>query len=139
MSPADVSIINIGPLAGRIAAFEHGKVYAVMIGEPGATQLLKRYPNTTVLADTRTAQGVRQAFGLDVYPAMSLVASAQWLGNNPDKARRLANAIKNTLRWMHERTPEKIAERVPASMKGEDPGLYLELSGQCCHSTHVME
>ena len=97
-----------------------------ILGEPGLSLLLKRHPGLILLADTRTPKGVHAFFGSDMYPATALFATSRWLRDSPDTARRLARAIRRTLGWMQDRTAEQIADRVPASMKGEEPGLYVE-------------
>ena len=72
-----VSITAIGSAATAIAAIEHGKVDAGMMADPAFTLVVKRNAGVRVLADLRTAAGVKQAFGTDTYPASMLYAQAE--------------------------------------------------------------
>jgi NitT/TauT family transport system substrate-binding protein len=122
----DIVPVGIAGNAARVAALEAGKVDAAILGEPGLSLLIKRHPGVILLGDTRTAEGVHAFFGSDTYPGTALFATSRWLRDNPDTARRLARAIRRTLRWMQDRTPEQIADRVPAAIKGNEPGLYVQ-------------
>jgi NitT/TauT family transport system substrate-binding protein len=37
----------------------------------------------------------------------------------------MTNAIVNTLKWIHSRTPEEIADKMPAEYVGKDKALYV--------------
>jgi NitT/TauT family transport system substrate-binding protein len=121
-----VSVTAIGTAATAVAAVEYGKVDAAVMTEPAYTIMSRRNPNVRVLADLRRQQGVKEAFGTDTYPAAVLYSNAEWIRDNPDTARRLARAIKRTLSWMQEHTPQEIADKMPAEFRGEDPTLYVE-------------
>ena len=121
-----VSITAIGSAATAIAAIEHGKVDAGMVADPAFTLIRKRNPSVRVLADLRTAAGVKEAFGTESYPASVLYAPGDWIRDHRDVAQRLARAITRTLEWMHAHTPEEIAAKTPKSLRGEDDALYVE-------------
>ena len=121
-----VSITAIGSAATAIAAIEHGKVDAGMMADPAFTLVAKRNAGVRVLADLRTAAGVKQAFGTDTYPASVLYAQAEWIRVNHDIAAKLARAITRTLQWMQAHTPQEIADRTPKALRGEDDALYVE-------------
>ncbi|MGH9719787.1 MAG: hypothetical protein ACRD8O_06210 [Bryobacteraceae bacterium] len=55
-----------------------------------------------------------------------LYSTAQWIDRNPGIARRLARAIRRTLRWMLEHTPEEIAAALPAEFRTGDPAVYID-------------
>ena len=124
--PDAVSITAIGSAATAIAAIEHGKVDAGMIADPAYTLVARRNPTSRVLADLRTAAGVKDALDADSYPASVLYAPADWIRDHRDAAQRLARAITRTLAWMHAHTAEEIAAKTPKSFRGEDDGLYVE-------------
>ena len=125
VAPESVSVTAIGSAATAIAAIEHGKVDAGMMADPSFTLVAKRNPGVRVLADLRTAEGVKQAFGTHTYPASVLYAQADWIRANRDTAGKLARAITRTLAWMQTHTPQEIADRTPKSLRGEDDALYV--------------
>jgi NitT/TauT family transport system substrate-binding protein len=121
-----VSVTSIGTAATAIAAMEYGKVDAAVMADPSFTMVAKRNPGVRVLADLRTPEGVKQAFGTDSYPASVLYSSSEWVQANRDTAARLARAIVRTLEWMQTRTPEEIAAKAPKAFRGDDDALYVE-------------
>ncbi|HMF94184.1 MAG TPA: ABC transporter substrate-binding protein [Vicinamibacterales bacterium] len=120
-----VSITAIGSAATAVAAIEHGKVDAGMMADPAFTLVVKRNAGVRVLADLRTAAGVKQAFGTDTYPASVLYAQTGWIRANRGTTAKLARAITRTLRWMQTHSPQEIADRTPKTFRGEDDGLYV--------------
>ncbi len=54
---AQVSIVGIGLGAPAIAAFEHGQIDAGVLTGNSITAIERRFPQLTVLADTRTPKG----------------------------------------------------------------------------------
>jgi len=121
-----VSITAIGNAATAIAAIEHGKVDAGMMADPSFTLVVRRNPGVRVLADLRTATGVKEAFGTDTYPASVLYSQAEWIRAHHDRAAKLARAIAKTLQWMQTHSPQEIADHTPKSFRGEDDALYVE-------------
>src|SRR5436190_15234025 len=91
--PADSrSITSIGSAATAIAAMEHGTVAAGMMADPAFTLLTRRNGDVRVLADLRTGQGVREAFGTSSYPGAVIYASGDWINAHHDTAARVAHA-----------------------------------------------
>jgi NitT/TauT family transport system substrate-binding protein len=121
-----VSVTAIGTAATAVAAMEHGKVDAGVMADPSFTMVARRNPGLRVLADLRTGEGVKQAFGTDTYPASVLYASADWVDANRDTAARLARAIVRTLRWMQTHSPAEIAAKTPSAFRAGDDALYVE-------------
>ena len=125
--PADtVSVTAIGSAATAVAAVERGKVDAGWMADPAFTLLKRRSPHVRVLADLRTAEGVKAAFGTTTYPAAVLYTNRQWFGDNRETCARLARAIARTLDWMQTHSAEEIAGRTPKSLRGDDDALYVE-------------
>jgi len=121
-----VSITAIGSAATAIAALEHGKVDVAMVADPAFTLVQRRNPGVRVLADLRTAAGVKAALGAQAYPASVLYAKGDWIRANRDTTARLARAITRTLSWMQAHTPQEIADKTPKTFRGEDDALYVE-------------
>jgi NitT/TauT family transport system substrate-binding protein len=80
-----------------------------------------------ILADTRTAEGVRAVFGVESYPSAVLYSKAEWVEKNRETAKQLASAITKTLSWMRSHTPEEIREKMPASFRTEDAQTDVEV------------
>jgi len=123
VQPADVSVAAVGMSAGAIAAMERGKVNAAVMAEPAISMLSRRTGMLHILADTRSADGVKKIFGSEHYPAAVFYSTEDWLRKNPETAAALARAIQNTLRDLHA-NPQLAATKMPAAFQGEEPGLY---------------
>jgi NitT/TauT family transport system substrate-binding protein len=122
----EVSITPVGSAATAIAAIEHGKVDAAMVADPAFTLIATRNPAVRVLADLRTAAGVKEAFGADTYPSSVLYSKGEWIRANRDTTSKLARAILRTLQWMHAHSPQEIADKTPKTFRGEDEALYVD-------------
>ena len=121
-----VSVTSIGTAATAVAAMEYGKVDAAVMADPSFTILARRQPTVRVLADMRTAAGVKEAFGTDTYPGSVLYSSGDWIRANRDTAARLARVIARTLGWMQTHSPQEIAEKTPKAFRGDDDAMYVE-------------
>jgi NitT/TauT family transport system substrate-binding protein len=121
-----VSVTSIGTAATAVAAMEHGKVDAAVMADPSFTLVARRNPAVRVLADMRTAEGVKEAFATDIYPASVLYTTGDWLRANRGSAERLATAITRTLVWMQTHSPQEIAAKMPQTFRGEDETLYVD-------------
>jgi NitT/TauT family transport system substrate-binding protein len=126
LSPGDISTTGIGGSSTAAAAVERGKVDAAVMTEPALTQVRKRNPDLRILADMRNAAGVREVFGSETYPASVLYSTTEWIERNRETAGGLARAIRRTLEWMQQHSPEQIAEKMPAAYRGEDAAIYVE-------------
>lgn len=137
----------VGLGASAEAAIERGHVDAAVLTGSAITVLQRRFPKLTVLADTRTAEGVRMLLGNDVYPAYGLLATADWLQKNPTTARDVASAVNKATAWMREHSPKEIRARMPARYRSADAEADLEalraaipmLSSDGTISTHSAE
>ena len=121
-----VSITAIGTAATAVAAIERGKVDVGMMTDPSFTLVARRNSGVRVLADLRTAAGVKEAFGTSTYPGAVLYSKGDWIRANRDTTERLALAITRTLAWMQTHTPQEIADKTPKMFRGEDDALYVE-------------
>jgi NitT/TauT family transport system substrate-binding protein len=120
LKPTDISAASIGMSATAIAAVSHGKVDAAIMTDPALEVARKQNPALRILADTRTADGVREVFGVDSYLSAVLYSKPQWLAGHGDEARRLARAILRTLDWMRAHTVEEIRQKMPGAFRTED-------------------
>ncbi|MGE3190438.1 MAG: ABC transporter substrate-binding protein, partial [Vicinamibacterales bacterium] len=126
MAQDDVSIYSIGTGATSVAAMTRGAVDAGVIGDLVLIPLLAAKPDLAILADTRTAEGIRETFGVSAYPGSVLYATADWLGTHEDAARRVAAAMQASLRWALSHTPAEVRDRLAAVYPGQDPAMLLE-------------
>ncbi|HEV3141041.1 MAG TPA: ABC transporter substrate-binding protein, partial [Vicinamibacterales bacterium] len=125
--PVDsVSVTSIGSAATAIAAMEHGTVAAGMMADPAFTMLAKRNAGVRVLADLRTSDGIRDAFGTSSYPGAVIYANADWIAAHHETALRVARAIVKTLRWMQSHSAAEIAAKSPKEFRGDDDAMYGE-------------
>jgi NitT/TauT family transport system substrate-binding protein len=123
----DVSNASIGMSATAVGAVTHNKVDAAVMTDPALAIVRKQMPGLHILADTRTAEGVRSVFGVESYPSAVLYSKAEWIEKNRDTARVIAGAITKTLSWMRSHTPEEIREKMPASFRTEDAANDVEV------------
>ena len=110
--------------ATAIAALEHGQVDAAVLFGSAITEA--QGPSLTILADSRTPDGLRAFFGVDDYPASCLIARGEWLRANPDAARRIARAVVRSLAWIRDHTAEQILAQIPAEFQVGNPAAELE-------------
>jgi NitT/TauT family transport system substrate-binding protein len=94
----DVNLSSIGLGALSIAAFVQGRTDAAVLAGSAITTVKRRFPSVHVLADSRTAEGVREIYGMDIYPAHDLLAQTDWLRRNPEAARKLTAAVLKAMR-----------------------------------------
>jgi len=127
MKPDDVSNASIGMSATAVGAVTHNKVDAAVMTDPALAIVRKQMPGLHILADTRTAEGVRSVFGVDSYPSAVLYSKAEWVEKNRETAKQLAGAMVRTLSWMRSHTPEEIREKMPASFRTEDVVTDVEV------------
>jgi NitT/TauT family transport system substrate-binding protein len=127
LKPEDVSNASIGMSATAVGAVTHNKVDAAIMTDPALAIVRKQMPGLHILADTRTAEGVRSVFGVESYPSAVLYSKTEWVEKNRETAKLLAGAITRTLAWMRTHTAEEIREKMPASFRTEDAATDLEV------------
>jgi len=114
VNSSEVSTATVGMGATAMAALERGQVDAAVLFGSAITAYLARKPDAVVLADTRTAEGLRAAFQVDDYPASCLLARREWLDANRGSAARMARAVRRSLAWIREHSAEDVLARVPS-------------------------
>ncbi|HZZ49515.1 MAG TPA: ABC transporter substrate-binding protein [Pseudonocardia sp.] len=120
---SDFTPVKVGAGQTFIAALNQGGIDAGMTTDPTVAQLVQTGQGR-VLYDLRTEQGTRDALG-GLYPATALYMSCSIVDRYPDVARRLAAAMVETLRWIHQHNPEQIADAMPAGYAGGDRAQYV--------------
>jgi NitT/TauT family transport system substrate-binding protein len=120
VNPSEVSTSTVGMGPTAMAALEHGQVDAAVLFGSAITALLARKPDMVILADTRTAEGLRASFGVDDYPASCLLARREWLDSNRDTAKKMARAVLRSMAWIREHSAEEVLARVPAEVRAGD-------------------
>ena len=126
MKPEDVSVASIGMSATAIAAITHAKVDAAIMTDPALEIVRRQIPSLKILADTRTAEGVRQVFGVDQYPSAVLYSTPPWLAAHGSEARKLARAGLRTMDWLRTHSPQEIRARMPAQFRTANESADLE-------------
>lgn len=126
LSQDAASVQAIGADATAVAAMEKGQVDAAVMADPALSQLEERAGELAILADTRTEEGVKEAYGTTTYPAAVLYAKQSWIDENQDTTAALAASITCALDFIHENSPEDIAAEMPPKFAGENPDLYVK-------------
>lgn len=108
LKPEEVSAIGIGTAGTSVAAVEHTQVDAAVLVNNAYPVLKRRYPEMTVLADTRSPERLRQCLGVDSFPSGLLVTQERWLKENPETARRFVRAVQRGMQWIAGHSPEEV-------------------------------
>jgi NitT/TauT family transport system substrate-binding protein len=103
-----------------VAAMTHSNVDAAIMTDPALGILLEKMPDLKILADTRTAAGTREVFGVDEYPSVVLYSTANWLASHREEARHMAHAGLRTMDWLRSSSPSQIRDRLPAQFRTGD-------------------
>lgn len=124
LQPEQVSTAGIGMAATAAAALERGQVDAAVLF--GSAITAEEARGGRVLADARTQEGVKALLGADDYPASSLLARTEWLGQHPEEARRVSRAVLKALAWIRDHSPEEILAKVPSEFRVGDTRAELD-------------
>ncbi len=127
IKPEDVSTTSIGSSGTAVGAVTHNKIDAAALTEPAVAMVQKQMPDLHILADTRTAEGVRAVFGTENYLSTVLYSKSEWVEQNRDTAKKLAGAVTKTLSWLRSHSPAEIREKMPAAFRTEDVQMDLEV------------
>lgn len=113
LSRQDVQILATGGgHAVTVAWAEQGHVDAIVTLPASLSVLKSRHRDLVILANGTTAEGSKEVFGVESYPAICMMAKAEWLGLNGDKARALARAMRRTLDWIGDHSPEEFQTKL---------------------------
>ena len=103
-----------------------GKVDAAIMTDPAFGIVRKQVAGLTILADTRTEDGVRSVFGVDAYPSVVLYSTAPWIAAHREEAQRLVRAVMRTTFWMRTHPAEELRRRIPAEFRTQDAAADTE-------------
>lgn len=123
IDPASLSVVGVGIEDTAVAAQEQGQVAAAVMTDPAVTLLQSRHPDLRILADTRSEAQTQAIFGGD-YPGGAIYGMADWVAKHDKESQAIANAMVETLRWIHGHSANEIAAKMPKDIAGADPKLY---------------
>lgn len=126
MTPAEVTTVAVGTGATAIAALENGRVAAAMLVSAPFEVLRLRHPEVAVLLDLRRSEDAIALFGQPEVPGASVFSTPQWLGGNPDAARRICRAMGRAARWIRERPAAEAESKLPESLRALDAKAVRE-------------
>ena len=134
VDPSDVSVIGVGTSAGAVAALRSGQIDAIINSDPVVT-ILEQAGDAKPFADMRTPASSEAVFG-GPYPEASVYAKADFIKQNPHTVQAITNAVVKAERWMHDATPDQIADALPEEYLLGDRALYLKALGnmRTCYS-----
>jgi NitT/TauT family transport system substrate-binding protein len=122
LKPEDASFIGVGGGASAVAAMRHGQLDAISNTDPVMSEL-ETAGDVQIIADSRTAAGSDAVYG-GASPAAVLYMKPDFIKANPKTTQALVNAFVRGLHWIHEHSPEEIAELMPAEYQGGNKTLY---------------
>jgi NitT/TauT family transport system substrate-binding protein len=79
-----------------------------------------------VLADMRTAAGVKEAFGTDTYPGSVLYSSGDWIRANRDTGRAPRTRDRADARLDADAQPAGNSREDAKAFRGDDDAMYVE-------------
>ena len=95
-----------------VASIEHNRLDAIVTLPPSLAILRARMPGLVILADGTSVEGAREVFGVDQYPAIAMMAQADWIGAHRDTVAGLARAMRKTLGWVRAHSAEELQQQL---------------------------
>lgn len=115
----NVSTVAVGTFTTAVASLERNRIDAAVLSGSAISVYQRRHPEARILVDARTPEGMREAFGVDQFPTGVLYSTAKWLASNKETAGRIVRATRRCLDWIHEHSPEEIAQKMPERLQTE--------------------
>ena len=122
IKPDEVSIIGVGASSNAVAAMRKGEIDAISNLDPVMTKL-EREGAVVVVADTRTAEGMKKIYGGD-YAASCIYGQKAFIEKNPQTAQAVANAMVRALRFLKEKPVDEIMKVIPPEYTAGDEPTY---------------
>lgn len=122
MKPSDVEVIGVGNGPVAFAAIENGKIDAISSVDPLISELTSR-ELIKILADSRTDEGLKEAYGGE-YASGCLLATSKFIMENPATVQALTDGIVRALKFIHGSNADQIAAIMPPAIVGTNPKLY---------------
>ena len=122
LKPDDVAIVGVGASSNAVAAMKKGEIDAISNLDPVFTKL-EREGDVVVVADTRTAEGMKKYYGGD-YAASCVYATRPFLEKNPGTVQAVANAMVRALHFAKTSSLEQILAVIPTDYYAGDKETY---------------
>jgi NitT/TauT family transport system substrate-binding protein len=121
----DASYVTIGTGPSAVAAMRSGGELEALVNLDPAINTLADAGEVVVLADSRTDEGTKAAFG-GPYLADCLMVKNDFLKANPNTSQAIANAIVHAMQWMMTASVDDIMKSLPADYYKADEKTYRE-------------
>ncbi len=119
----DSSYVSIGTGLSAVAAVRSGGELDAIVNLDPAINALVDGGDAVVLADSRTEEGTRAAFG-GPYLADCLYAKIDFVKQNPNTTQAIANAIVHAMQWLYTASIDDIINSLPPDYYKADEKLY---------------
>src|SRR5256714_1485103 len=108
----EASYISIGTGLSAVAAVRAGQELDAIVNLDPAINAIVDAGDGVVLADSRTEEGTRAAFG-GPYLADCLYAKIDFVKANPNTTQAIANAIVHAMQWLRTASIDEIIKSLP--------------------------
>jgi NitT/TauT family transport system substrate-binding protein len=125
LSTDDFATIGVGLGSTAIAAVRNRQIEALSALEPAVTTLQTSGDVGAILADTRTTADTQKVFG-GPYPAACIYVREEFIGQYPNTAQAVVNAMIKGLRWMQAHKLEEIVALMPEEYYQGNKTLYTQ-------------
>ena len=119
----DASFISVGTGLSAVAAMRSGGELDAIVNLDPAINAMVDNGDAVVLADSRTEEGTKAAFG-GPYLADCLYAKTEFVKANPNTTQAIANAIVHAMQWLHTASIDDIVKSLPPEYYQADEKLY---------------
>ena len=119
----EASFISVGTGLSAVAAMRSGGELDAVVNLDPAINALVDNGDAVVLADSRTEEGTKAAFG-GPYLADCLYAKIDFVKANPNTAQAIANAIVHAMQWLRTASIDDIIRSLPPEYYQADEKLY---------------
>ncbi|MGB9364527.1 MAG: ABC transporter substrate-binding protein [Xanthobacteraceae bacterium] len=119
----EASFVSIGTGLSAVAAMRSGSELDAIVNLDPAINAMVDVDGAVILADSRTEEGTRAAFG-GPYLADCLYAKTEFVKGNPNTAQAIANAIVHAMQWLHTASIDDIIKSLPPDYYQADEKLY---------------
>ena len=119
----DASYVSVGTGLSAVAAMRSGGELDAIVNLDPAVNAMVDNGDAVVLADSRTDEGTKAAFG-GPYLADCLYAKIDFVKANPNTAQAIANAIVHAMQWLHTASIDDIVKSLPPEYYQADEKLY---------------
>ena len=119
----EASFVSVGTGLSAVAAMRSGDELAALVNLDPAISALADAGEVIVLADSRTDEGTRAAFG-GPYLADCLYTKVDFVKANPNTTQAIANAIVHAMQWLHTASIDDIIKSLPPDYYQANEALY---------------